>query len=63
MAGRGTDIQLGGNVEMRIKEEVPLDLPEGERAALIQSIKDEVARDREVVLGAGGLYVVGTGRH
>ncbi|MBP9867659.1 MAG: preprotein translocase subunit SecA [Alphaproteobacteria bacterium] len=63
MAGRGTDIQLGGNVEMRIKEEVPLDLPEGERAALIQSIKDEVARDREVVLGAGGLYVVGTERH
>lgn len=63
MAGRGTDIQLGGNVEMRIKEEVPLDLPESERAALIQSIKDEVARDREIVLGAGGLYVVGTERH
>lgn len=63
MAGRGTDIQLGGNVEMRVKQEVPLDLPESERAALIQSIKDEVARDREIVLGAGGLYVVGTERH
>jgi preprotein translocase subunit SecA len=63
MAGRGTDIQLGGNLEMRIKQEVALDLPEGERTALIQTIKDEVARDREIVLNAGGLYVVGTERH
>lgn len=63
MAGRGTDIQLGGNVDMRIKQEIPADLPEDQRAAMIEKIKAEVARDKEEVLAAGGLYVVGTERH
>ncbi|MFV3073915.1 preprotein translocase subunit SecA [Niveispirillum fermenti] len=63
MAGRGTDIQLGGNLDMRIEHELA-DIPEGEeRDRRIQTIKDEVAAARDVVLKAGGLYVVGTERH
>jgi len=63
MAGRGTDIQLGGNVDMRIKMELA-DVPEGpEREARIQRIKDEVEKARDLVKQAGGLYVVGTERH
>jgi preprotein translocase subunit SecA len=63
MAGRGTDIQLGGNLEMRLKHEIMPDLPEDQRAALTDKIKSEIARDKEIVLEAGGLYVVGTERH
>lgn len=63
MAGRGTDIQLGGNLEMRVKQEVPADLPEDQRQAQIEKIKAEIAKDKETVLAAGGLYVVGTERH
>ncbi len=63
MAGRGTDIQLGGNVEMRIATELA-DMPEGPaREAAIQKIRDEVAAAREIVLKGGGLYVIGTERH
>ncbi|MBS7545386.1 preprotein translocase subunit SecA [Ancylobacter oerskovii] len=63
MAGRGTDIQLGGNAEMRISHELA-DLPEGEqRAAAEQSIRDEIARLKKIALEAGGLYVIGTERH
>ncbi|MGN6357515.1 MAG: SEC-C metal-binding domain-containing protein, partial [Novosphingobium sp.] len=63
MAGRGTDIQLGGNVEFRIEDELK-DMPEGpERDAAIQRIKDEVAAERQKVLEAGGLFVLATERH
>ena len=63
MAGRGTDIQLGGNVEMRIKIELA-NVPEGpERDEKIKRIEAEVAEARELVKQAGGLYVVGTERH
>ena len=63
MAGRGTDIQLGGNVEFRIEDELK-DLPEGpEREAAIRRIKDEVAAQKAAVLAAGGLCVIGTERH
>ncbi len=62
MAGRGTDIQLGGNAEMRIRAET-----EGlEGAALeakVAAIRAEVAAEKEKVLAAGGLCVVGTERH
>lgn len=63
MAGRGTDIQLGGNLEMRLKHEVSPELPADQQAALTEKIKAEIARDKEIVLAAGGLYVVGTERH
>ena len=63
MAGRGTDIQLGGNYEFRIEDELR-DLPEGpERDAGIERIKAEVAAEKAQVLAAGGLCVIGTERH
>lgn len=64
MAGRGTDIQLGGNVDMRILHEltdVPADAPE--RAAREQAIRDEVLALKKKALEAGGLMVLGTERH
>jgi preprotein translocase subunit SecA len=63
MAGRGTDIQLGGNVEFRIGDELA-DLPEGpEREAAIARITQEVATEKEKVKAAGGLFVLATERH
>jgi preprotein translocase subunit SecA len=63
MAGRGTDIQLGGNADMRIALELAM-LEDGpEKEAKAQAIRDEVAAAREVVKAAGGLYVIGTERH
>ncbi|MGN3973438.1 preprotein translocase subunit SecA [Tsuneonella sp. SYSU-LHT278] len=64
MAGRGTDIQLGGNVEFRIEDELK-DIPEDDpkRQLEIDRIKAEVAAERQKVLEAGGLFVLGTERH
>ena len=63
MAGRGTDIKLGGNEEFRIEDELS-QMPEGpERTAAIERIKAEVAAEREKVREAGGLFVLGTERH
>ncbi len=63
MAGRGTDIQLGGNLEMRIKQEVADDLSFDQRQSAIEKIKTEVATEKEIVREAGGLFVIGTERH
>jgi preprotein translocase subunit SecA len=63
MAGRGTDIQLGGNAEMRIRTELGGIIDEAERTSRIAQIRAEVAADKERALAAGGLYVVGTERH
>ena len=54
MAGRGTDIQLGGNLEMRLEDA-------GEDK--VEQISAEVAALKEQALAAGGLYVIGTERH
>ncbi|MFK4824807.1 preprotein translocase subunit SecA [Paenochrobactrum sp. BZR 588] len=63
MAGRGTDIQLGGNLEMRVQQELA-DVPEGEeREQKIAAIKADIARLKEKALAAGGLYVLATERH
>ncbi|WP_299327798.1 preprotein translocase subunit SecA [Parasphingopyxis sp.] len=63
MAGRGTDIQLGGNVEFRIEDELS-EMEEGpERDAAIERIKAEVAEEKEKVKAAGGLFVLATERH
>jgi preprotein translocase subunit SecA len=63
MAGRGTDIQLGGNADMRIAEELG-DMPAGpEREAKEKAIREDVARLKEKALAAGGLYVLATERH
>ncbi len=63
MAGRGTDIQLGGNIEMRIKMELADITDAAEREAAIKKITAEVALANEDVLKAGGLAVIGTERH
>ncbi len=63
MAGRGTDIQLGGNADMRIKTELAGLLDENEIARRSAEIRAEVAADKERAKAAGGLYVVGTERH
>jgi preprotein translocase subunit SecA len=52
MAGRGTDIQLGGNAQMRIQQETA-GLSEEEKAKRIEEIKAEIARNREIVLNSG----------
>ncbi len=63
MAGRGTDIQLGGNPDMRIQQELG-DMPAGEeRTAAEQKIRAEIAELKRQALEAGGLFVVGTERH
>src|SRR3982751_5545801 len=63
MAGRGTDIQLGGNVDFRIQDELA-DMEEGPaRAKAIEKIRAEVAAEKAKVLEAGGLFVLGTERH
>ena len=63
MAGRGTDIQLGGNPDMKLKEMLKGDESEEQKAALKAKIEAEVAADKEKVLKAGGLYILGTERH
>jgi preprotein translocase subunit SecA len=65
MAGRGTDIQLGGNADMRIRQELtdiedPHEREKGPRAA---DIRAQVARLKDKALAAGGLCVLGTERH
>jgi preprotein translocase subunit SecA len=63
MAGRGTDIKLGGNLEFRIEDELR-DVPEGpERDERIAAMRAEIEEARQKVLAAGGLCVIGTERH
>ncbi|MBB3931909.1 preprotein translocase subunit SecA [Kaistia hirudinis] len=63
MAGRGTDIQLGGNLDMRLERELENVTDEAERARLTEEIKADIAAKKQVALAAGGLYVIGTERH
>ena len=58
MAGRGTDIQLGGHAEMRIANET-----DGNDTARENEIRSEVVVEKNKVIGANGLYVIGTERH
>jgi preprotein translocase subunit SecA len=63
MAGRGTDIQLGGSVDMRVRAELA-HLEEGpERDKAVEAIKEQVATLKQRALAAGGLYVLATERH
>jgi len=63
MAGRGTDIQLGGNAEMRIKAELASVTEDYERATKSDEIRAEVAVNKQKAIAAGGLYMIGTERH
>jgi preprotein translocase subunit SecA len=64
MAGRGTDIQLGGNLELRMADEhANLQWGTPEYDAEVARIRAEIAVEKEQVLAAGGLFVLGTERH
>ena len=63
MAGRGTDIQLGGNVEMRLADELDGVEDEAERTRVTEKITAEIQVAHDAVLKSGGLYVLGTERH
>ena len=63
MAGRGTDIKLGGNLDMLIQQQTKNVEDEQEKEKIIKNIKKEVEIDHQKALAAGGLYVVGTERH
>jgi len=63
MAGRGTDIQLGGNLDMRIADEVEEGLDDKSYEKKVSEIKADIAAKKQRALEAGGLYVIGTERH
>ncbi len=65
MAGRGTDIQLGGNADMRIRQEITdiTDWAQRDKDPRAAQIREQVARLKQKALTAGGLYVLGTERH
>jgi preprotein translocase subunit SecA len=65
MAGRGTDIQLGGNADMRIRQELPDidDWQARDKSPKATEIRAQVGRLKEKALAAGGLCVLGTERH
>ncbi|WP_288903911.1 preprotein translocase subunit SecA [uncultured Sneathiella sp.] len=63
MAGRGTDIKLGGNEEMMIAARTADLTDEAEIAKITAEVKAEIAEQRKQVLDAGGLFVIGTERH
>ena len=63
MAGRGTDIQLGGHFDMRVAAELAGIDDEAERARRIAAIRADIEADKKKVIDAGGLFVLGTERH
>ncbi|MCE9651355.1 MAG: preprotein translocase subunit SecA [Parvibaculum sp.] len=63
MAGRGTDIQLGGNLEMRIDDETAGIEDQAAVARKIEEIKADIAKKKDEARAAGGLYIIGTERH
>jgi len=63
MAGRGTDIKLGGNEEMAIAARIAGLTDEAEIARVSEEVRKEIAAERQKVLDAGGLFVIGTERH
>ena len=63
MAGRGTDIQLGGNLEMRIQREAETIEDPAAKAKKIEAIRADVEAKKKISLDGGGLYVIGSERH
>ncbi|HEV7254174.1 MAG TPA: preprotein translocase subunit SecA [Mesorhizobium sp.] len=63
MAGRGTDIQLGGNADMRVAHELADMEPGAERDAKEAAIRADIQKLKAEALAAGGLYVLATERH
>lgn len=62
MAGRGTDIMLGGNAEVMAKK-VAEDESTPEYQEALEKFKKQCAEERKDVVAAGGLYIIGTERH
>ena len=63
MAGRGTDIQMGGNLDMRLEQELKNITDEAEYKRRAEEIRAEIAADALKARAAGGLFVIGTERH
>jgi preprotein translocase subunit SecA len=63
MAGRGTDIQLGGNLDMRLRQALKGDETPDQITALKKQLQADIDAKKERALAAGGLYVLGTERH
>ncbi|MGY9004565.1 MAG: preprotein translocase subunit SecA, partial [Alphaproteobacteria bacterium] len=63
MAGRGTDIQLGGNLDMRLANELEKIAGDTKRAEKEKAIREEVAAGRKIAYDAGGLFVIASERH
>ena len=63
MAGRGTDIKLGGNLEMRLETDLASVTDPAERTRRTTEIEAEIEEAKRIVLEAGGLFVLGTERH
>ena len=63
MAGRGTDIQLGGNLEMRLLRELEDLEDETKQTSRTEEITSDIAEKKSIVINAGGLFVLGTERH
>ena len=63
MAGRGTDIKLGGNLDVRLRKELSDIHDETQRAARETDVRREIATAHQAVRDAGGLFVIGTERH
>lgn len=63
MAGRGTDIQLGGNLDMRLADDIDESWSDDKKQKTIDKITKEIAKNKEIVHEAGGLFVIGTERH
>ncbi|MBW1645930.1 MAG: preprotein translocase subunit SecA, partial [Deltaproteobacteria bacterium] len=63
MAGRGTDIVLGGNAAMLAKKKIKEEMSEEEKAAIMAELEAQCEAERQQVLEAGGLHILGTERH
>ena len=63
MAGRGTDIQMGGNYDMRVKQEIDVELGSSAHNTAAAAIQADIDEKKEIALAAGGLFVLGTERH
>ena len=63
MAGRGTDIQMGGNIDMLTRQQMDAEADESKHADIETRLKKEVAEGRIKAVAAGGLMVIGTERH
>jgi preprotein translocase subunit SecA len=65
MAGRGTDILLGGNPDFMYKQVLYREenLPESRKLEIFESIRSDCEKDKQEVIAAGGLHILGTERH